>query len=385
MEPHSVEDLAVSRRGLVLFVAMCVIWGIPYLLIKVSARGPGAGGPRLRPVRARRRAAGPDRAQPASTSGPSARSLGLDRRVHDHRDGDPVGAPLGRGAAHLELAVRAAGLDGAAHRRGDRRWSREAASTTAGAGSSVSASASSGSACSSGSTSLRPPSGRSREVLVVAICYATGPYIINRKLSDLPSLGVIASSLLLAAVAYAPAALIQLPHAWPSGEVIAAVLTLGVVCTALAFLVFFALIRRDRPGARDGDHVREPGGRGDPRGAPAPRTPHRRDRRGIRADPRRVGARGASRSVADLTAIRRSAVSGNRRRRARLRAADHDLAILGVNFDGVALAEASFEDRHGDRDPGGGAGSRASAGVRRTSGRTPRRRSRPRRRRSRAA
>jgi drug/metabolite transporter (DMT)-like permease len=85
------------------------------------------------------------------------------------------------------------------------------------------------------------------EVIVVAICYATGPYIINRKLSDLPSLGVIAGSLLLAALAYAPAALVQLPHAWPSGRVIAAVVTLGVVCTALAFLLFFSLIREIGP------------------------------------------------------------------------------------------------------------------------------------------
>jgi drug/metabolite transporter (DMT)-like permease len=85
------------------------------------------------------------------------------------------------------------------------------------------------------------------EVLGVAICYATGPFIINRKLNDLPSLGVIAASLLLAALAYAPAAIIQLPHAWPSGQVIAAVLTLGVVCTALAFLLFFALIAEIGP------------------------------------------------------------------------------------------------------------------------------------------
>ena len=41
MEPHSVEDLPVSRRGLALFIAMCVIWGIPYLLIKVSLDGLG--------------------------------------------------------------------------------------------------------------------------------------------------------------------------------------------------------------------------------------------------------------------------------------------------------------------------------------------------------
>jgi drug/metabolite transporter (DMT)-like permease len=85
------------------------------------------------------------------------------------------------------------------------------------------------------------------EVLVVAMCYATGPYIINRKLSDLPALGVIASSLLLAAIAYAPAAIIQLPHVWPSGQAIAAVVALGVVCTALAFLIFFALISEIGP------------------------------------------------------------------------------------------------------------------------------------------
>ena len=85
------------------------------------------------------------------------------------------------------------------------------------------------------------------QVLVVAVCYATGPLIITTKLSDLPALGVIAASLLLAAIGYAPAAIVELPHAWPSGDVIAAVITLGVVCTALAFLLFFALIAEVGP------------------------------------------------------------------------------------------------------------------------------------------
>lgn len=85
------------------------------------------------------------------------------------------------------------------------------------------------------------------EVVGVAVCYATGPFIINRKLSDLPALGVIASSLLLAALAFAPVAVFQLPHVWPSGDVIAAVLTLGIICTALAFLLFFALIAEVGP------------------------------------------------------------------------------------------------------------------------------------------
>jgi drug/metabolite transporter (DMT)-like permease len=85
------------------------------------------------------------------------------------------------------------------------------------------------------------------EVLGVALCYAIGPLIISRRLSDLPALGVIAASLLLAAVGYTPAAITQLPHAWPSGEVIAAVATLGLLCTALAFLLFFALIAEVGP------------------------------------------------------------------------------------------------------------------------------------------
>jgi len=85
------------------------------------------------------------------------------------------------------------------------------------------------------------------QVLVVAVCYATGPLIITTKLSDLPALGVIAASLLLAAIGYAPAAIVELPHAWLSGDVIAAVITLGVVCTALAFLLFFALIAEVGP------------------------------------------------------------------------------------------------------------------------------------------
>src|ERR1035438_9184768 len=49
----------------------------------------------------------------------------------------------------------------------------------------------------------------------------------------------------------APAVAISAPapatHAWPSGEVVGAVLTLGIVCTALAFLLFFALIREIGP------------------------------------------------------------------------------------------------------------------------------------------
>ena len=80
------------------------------------------------------------------------------------------------------------------------------------------------------------------EVGLVALGYASGPIIIARRLPSLPAVGVVAASLVLTALFYAPLAVPQLPRAMPSGKVLLAVLTLAVVCTALAFLIFFALI-----------------------------------------------------------------------------------------------------------------------------------------------
>ena len=80
------------------------------------------------------------------------------------------------------------------------------------------------------------------EVALVALGYALGALIIARKLQGLPLFGVVASSLALTMVAYAPVGIAQMPSSLPSPEVIAAVAVLGVICTALAFLVFFPLV-----------------------------------------------------------------------------------------------------------------------------------------------
>jgi len=80
------------------------------------------------------------------------------------------------------------------------------------------------------------------QVGLVALGYAIGPMIIERKLARLPSLGVVAASLGVTAVAYAPFGLAQLPATLPSASVLLAVAVLGVVCTALAFVLFFALV-----------------------------------------------------------------------------------------------------------------------------------------------
>jgi drug/metabolite transporter (DMT)-like permease len=84
------------------------------------------------------------------------------------------------------------------------------------------------------------------EILVVAIGYATGPLILARQLAGVPSLAVISVSLTITAVLYAPFAVVSHPHD-VSAKVIWSVLGLAVVCTALAFLVFFALIAEAGP------------------------------------------------------------------------------------------------------------------------------------------
>jgi drug/metabolite transporter (DMT)-like permease len=83
---------------------------------------------------------------------------------------------------------------------------------------------------------------RMAEVLLVAMGYAVAPIIADRRLSHVPTLGVISLSLSGVAIAYLPAALLTHPHAWPRASVVSAVVVLGLVCTAAAFLLFFALI-----------------------------------------------------------------------------------------------------------------------------------------------
>ena len=80
------------------------------------------------------------------------------------------------------------------------------------------------------------------EIALVVLGYAVGPMIVARRLRSVPTVGVVAASLVLTAVAYAPVGLAQLPARWPSVQVLLAIAVLGVVCTALAFLLFFALI-----------------------------------------------------------------------------------------------------------------------------------------------
>ena len=80
------------------------------------------------------------------------------------------------------------------------------------------------------------------EIGVVVVGYALGPAILARRLAGLSSVGVMGLSLSLCALVYAPVAVLQRPAVVPSPGALAAVAILGVVCTALAFVLFSALI-----------------------------------------------------------------------------------------------------------------------------------------------
>lgn len=85
------------------------------------------------------------------------------------------------------------------------------------------------------------------ELLVVAVCYAVAPMIAARRLSHVPSMGVVSGALALVAVLYLPWSIASVHAGLPSGRVVASVLVLALVCTALAFVLFFELIAEAGP------------------------------------------------------------------------------------------------------------------------------------------
>ncbi|MDQ0893575.1 DMT family transporter [Agromyces ramosus] len=87
------------------------------------------------------------------------------------------------------------------------------------------------------------------EMAIVVVGYALGPAILARWMSDLPGVGVVAVSLAATAVVYVPVVLFagSWPGMWPSTAVIVSIVVLAVVCSALAFLLMLGLITEIGP------------------------------------------------------------------------------------------------------------------------------------------
>lgn len=96
--------------------------------------------------------------------------------------------------------------------------------------------------------------GRSEEllgaamVLLATVGYATAPLIVSRYLSALDPLGPVAASLVVSAIALLPFALAGAPRGLPAPAALVAIGVLGVICTVMGLIVFFQLIATAGPG-----------------------------------------------------------------------------------------------------------------------------------------
>jgi drug/metabolite transporter (DMT)-like permease len=80
-------------------------------------------------------------------------------------------------------------------------------------------------------------------MVVATIGYAIGPLIIQRHLSSLDSIGPLTASLLVASVVLFVPAMLELPISMPSSLAVASVAILAFVCTAIAMLLMFYLVQ----------------------------------------------------------------------------------------------------------------------------------------------
>ncbi len=241
------ENEPVTRRGLILFLALGVIWGIPYLFIKIAVAELSPeflvlarcliAAALLLPIAARRRALVPvlrrwkvllafavaeivlpwyalnaaEITLPSSTTGLLLASIPL----------VAIGVAFVFGRRHRVTALTVLGL----------------ITGTAGVAAVV------------GLDLGRGDLGAVALLSIAVVGYAVGPAILAKYMSDLPGIGVMALALAASALIYLP--VVGLTGGWPtavpSPEVIVSVLVLAVVCSAIAFLLMFALIAEIGP------------------------------------------------------------------------------------------------------------------------------------------
>lgn len=80
------------------------------------------------------------------------------------------------------------------------------------------------------------------EVVLGALGYAIAPVVAERSLQGVPATVLTTACLGLAALVYAPVVVLEGPQPLPSGAALGSLAALGLVCTAVAFLLFFRLI-----------------------------------------------------------------------------------------------------------------------------------------------
>jgi drug/metabolite transporter (DMT)-like permease len=84
-------------------------------------------------------------------------------------------------------------------------------------------------------------------VILAAFGYAVAAWYLKRNLPGVPPVATVAGTQLVAALALLPLGLTHVPADTPGVDAIASILTLGVVCTGFAFVIFHSLVASDGP------------------------------------------------------------------------------------------------------------------------------------------
>jgi drug/metabolite transporter (DMT)-like permease len=239
-----VDGQAMTRRGWALFAAMCFIWGIPYLLIRIAVRDvtpgtlvclrTGIGGLILLPIALKKGGFGPVlrrwKALVAFTviemAIPWLLLSDAEQKLSSSLSGLLVAAVPLVGV----LVARILGSDD----RADRTQGLGLLMGLVGVGLLV------------GLDLGQLHAFSLVEVAIVVVGYAVAPVIMARTLGDLPAIPVVSASLLLVGVGYLPYAIMRRPHHL-TGQEWGSIAVLATVCTALAFVIFFALIAEIGP------------------------------------------------------------------------------------------------------------------------------------------
>jgi drug/metabolite transporter (DMT)-like permease len=229
----------MSRRSWLLFAALCVIWGIPYLLIRVAVRdvSPGSlvfartaiGALLLAPIAISRGALRPVLRCWRPLLAYSAIEVAIPWLLLSDAEIKLTSSLTGLLVAAVPLVgvlvARAQGSD-------DRVDLARGIGLLLGIGGVVAL---------LGLDVSGVRVGPLAEMAVVVIAYAVGPAIFSRYLAEVPGIGVVVLSLTLTALVYLPFSVADPPSHLPA-NVVWSVIGLATICTALAFVVFFELI-----------------------------------------------------------------------------------------------------------------------------------------------
>src|SRR5215204_3550171 len=84
-------------------------------------------------------------------------------------------------------------------------------------------------------------------VILAAFGYAVGAWYLKRNLRGVEPVATVAGTQVVAALVTLPLGLLHVPDAVPDLDAVGSLLTLGVVCTGFAFVIFHSLVASDGP------------------------------------------------------------------------------------------------------------------------------------------